>query len=56
MLPIFSLYRSGNISESSANDLFGDLKIALGAQRKVFLFGIVGALICLLIICCILQI
>lgn len=42
MIPVFSLYRSGNITESSAKDLFGDLQFALAAKRKLLLIGLFG--------------
>jgi hypothetical protein len=42
MLPVFTLYRSGNMTEDSANDLLGDLKIALQAPRKLVLLSLFG--------------
>lgn len=41
MLPIFSLYRSGNLTESVADDLFGPLKIGLAAIKWAKIIGII---------------
>lgn len=51
MLPVFTLYRSGNLTESAANDLLGDLKIALAVPSKMTLFCIVGVIFCILGVC-----
>jgi hypothetical protein len=42
MLPVFTIYRSGNMSEAAAEDLLGDLKIALAAPTKLALFSVFG--------------
>jgi hypothetical protein len=41
MMPVFSVYRSGNISSETVDDLFGDLKTALSAKRVIFLVGLI---------------
>lgn len=46
MIPVFSLYRSGNMSESIAKDLLGDLKFALGLPKKLLILSIVGVIFC----------
>ena len=39
MLPLFTVYRSGNMSEEAANDLLGQLKIG---QKLPIILGIVS--------------
>lgn len=51
MLPVFTLYRSGNLTEEKANELLGDLKTALAAPKKLIMLSIFG-LICTA--CCVL--
>lgn len=41
MLPIFSLWRSGNITEEVANNLFGPLLVGLAAQTWIRYIGVV---------------
>lgn len=53
MLPVFSLYRSGNISQEKAEELFGDLKTAIAAPRIMMLLGLIwllGTVICLCVV------
>lgn len=45
MLPIMSVFRSANLTQEAADDVLGDLKIALAAPRKILLFSVVGLLI-----------
>jgi hypothetical protein len=41
MIPVFSIYRSGNITESKANELLGALK-TVSTIKQIFLYiGIV---------------
>lgn len=54
MLPMFSVYRSGNISESVVDDYFGILRTAINAKVKLIIIGFV--IIGLMgIICCIVR-
>jgi hypothetical protein len=56
MMPVFTLFRSANLSENSANDILGDLKTALGAPRKLLIASIVGVVVMgLCIACCIMR-
>ena len=51
---MFSVYRSGNISESVVDDYFGILRTAINAKVKLIILGFV--LIGLMgIICCIVR-
>lgn len=53
MLPVFTLNRSGNMTELAANDLLGDLKIALQAPKKLVLLSLFGiAFTAFLLACC----
>lgn len=53
MLPVFTLYRSGNMTELVANDLLGDLKTALQAPKKLVLLSLFGvAFTGFLLACC----
>lgn len=49
MLPLFTLYRSANVSESVINDYFFPIKLALAVQKYSFTGGIVLSGLCLLI-------
>jgi hypothetical protein len=51
MLPVFTLYRSGNLTETAANDVLGDLKIALAVPNKMSLFCIVAVIFSILGVC-----
>lgn len=56
MLPVFTLYRSGNMTEVVANDLLGDLKTALLAPKKLVLLSLFGiALTAFLLVCCMMR-
>lgn len=49
MLPVFTIFRSGNITEDKANELLGDLKTALAAPNKLIalsLFGLILTAFC----------
>ena len=41
MLPVFAIYRSGNLTEEKANELFGPLTTALNVKTAFFYVGIV---------------
>ena len=41
MLPVFSLWRSGNITESIANDLLSALKVGVSAYKWTRIVGVV---------------
>ena len=41
MLPLFTLYRSANVSESVINDYFFPIKLALGVKKYSIYAGIV---------------
>lgn len=43
MLPIFSLWRSGNITEDAVDEYFGDIRIALVVKQYARFGGIVLA-------------
>lgn len=45
MLPVFAVYRSGNLTEEKANELFGPLTTALNVKTAIFYIGIVLVLI-----------
>jgi len=40
-MPIFSLARSGNVTESVANDLLGPLKMGISAVKWARILGII---------------
>lgn len=44
MLPVFSVYRSGNLTEAQADKLFSPLNFALNVKTALFYVGIVVAL------------
>lgn len=44
-LPIFAVYRSGNLTADTAHKLFGTLKSALNAKTALFYIGIVLSLV-----------
>lgn len=53
MMPVFTLYRSGNMTEDVANDLLGDLKTALQAPKKLVMLSLFGlAFTGFLLACC----
>jgi hypothetical protein len=52
MLPIFSLYRSANLTEEAAQRLLGDLKTALAAPRKIMLLSVTLLVAVLTCTCC----
>ena len=41
MLPMFSLYRAGNLTESVAQDLFGPLNVGFALEKGILIAGIV---------------
>lgn len=45
MLPVFAVYRSGNLTEEKANELFGPLTTALNVKTAIFYIGIVLVLV-----------
>lgn len=45
MLPVFSIYRSGNLTEEKAHELFDPLTTALNVKTGIFYVGIVLTLI-----------
>lgn len=49
MLPLFTLYRSANVSESVINDYFFPIKVALAVKKYSLYAGIVLSGLCLLI-------
>lgn len=55
LLPIFTLYRSGNLTEKACDDLLGDLRIALGLPRQLAIASAVGIFLMGLCICCCLK-
>jgi hypothetical protein len=51
MLPVFTIYRSGNMTQEIADKVLGDLKVALAAPTKLILlsvFGIIFTVFCLI--------
>lgn len=46
MLPIFSIYRGGNFSETGAELLLKPLKIGLMLKNIIFIVGVVLASLC----------
>ena len=44
MLPVFSLFRSGNLTQEKADELFQPLVTALNVKTALFYIGIVAAL------------
>lgn len=44
MLPVFTVYRSANLTEETANDLLGVLKIAIVLPRRMIIGSIIGIL------------
>ena len=47
MIPVMSVYRCANMTESAAEDLLGPLKFALGVPRIMLIVSICG--ICLML-------
>lgn len=45
MLPVFAIYRSGNLTQAEADKLFGPLVTALNVKTIIFYVGIVLTLI-----------
>ena len=43
-LPVFSIYRAGNLTEEQANNLFGEMKVAFVFQGVMFYVGIFVAI------------
>ena len=43
-MPVFSTYRSGNITEEEANKLFSQLKVAITLKTVIFYIGLVIAI------------
>lgn len=51
MLPVFTIYRSGNMTQEIADKVLGDLKVALAAPTKLILlsvFGIIFTIFCMI--------
>jgi hypothetical protein len=42
MMPVMTIYRSGNVTAEAADELLGDLRTALGAPTKLILFCVFG--------------
>lgn len=55
MLPMFSVYRSGNISESVVEDTFGILKTAISAKRVFVILGSILIGVIVLVYCAVRQ-
>jgi len=51
MLPVFTLYRSGNLTESAANDVLADLKTALTVPTKMALACFIGCIFSIFGVC-----
>lgn len=52
MLPVMTLFRSANMTQDAADDLLGDLKVALAAPRKILIFSLSGLFFTLCGLCC----
>jgi len=47
-LPVFTIYRSANITEETAEDLLGVLKVAKVMPRRIIVFSLIGILVIVL--------
>lgn len=50
-MPVFSIFRSGNMTQEIADEVLGDLKIAMAAPTKLILlsvFGIIFTVFCMI--------
>lgn len=45
MMPVFSIYRSGNLTEDQANKLFSPLKTAFSVSSALFYLGIIVGIV-----------
>lgn len=45
MLPVFAIYRSGNLTETKAGELFDPLTTALNIKSAIFYIGIMMTLL-----------
>jgi len=56
MLPIFTVYRCANLTEDTANDVLGPLKVALAAPRYLLIFCITGIILTVIsMVCCVMR-